>query len=107
MLKDIFNEIVNKNKKAAIDKIVDSIADGYVDIKVYDESSGEKKLVYHDTGDNTVTDWMRQAIIVMLTGDSFSQNGTVNNSITKNSSVTTTQFSTPYVYNTLNNIHSE
>src|SRR5574344_622843 len=110
MLKDIFNRIVNKEKKTMSDRIMESIADGYVDIKVYDESSGTKKLVYHDTGDNTVTDWMRQAIITMLTGDAFSQNGNINeNSYTTSTTSTTltTQFSTPYVYNTLNNIHSE
>ena len=45
-------------------KIV-SLADGYVDIKAYDEN---KELIYHDCGDNTVTDWMRQVIIQLLTG---------------------------------------
>src|SRR5574344_349991 len=107
MLKDIFNEIVNKNKKAAIDKIVDSIADGYVDIKVYDESSGSKKLVYHDTGDNTVTDWMRQAIIVMLTGGCFSPNGKKNTSTTTESATKTEQYSTPCVDTTSNKIHAK
>lgn len=45
-------------------KIV-SLADGYVDIKAYNEN---KELIYHDCGDNTVTDWMRQVIIQLLTG---------------------------------------
>lgn len=45
-------------------KIV-SLADGYVDIKAYNEN---KELIYHDCGDNTVTDWMRQVLIQLLTG---------------------------------------
>jgi hypothetical protein len=76
MIKDILNKITEgKDKKNIIDKITNSIMDGYVDIKAYNEKDGKKELIYHDTGDNTVTDWMRHAIMVMLTGAVFSKNG--------------------------------
>ena len=69
MLKDIF-----KNKKK--EEYINSIFDGYVDIKAYrHEKDGTKKLVYHDTGDNTVTDWMRHIITQLLSGYSFSYSG--------------------------------
>ena len=72
MLKDLFN----RNKNPA-EKILKSIADGYVDIKIYEynKDKTEKKMVYHDTGDNTVTDWMRQAIIQLLAGYPFTKAG--------------------------------
>lgn len=68
MLKDIFEkQFKNKN---AIDKILGSLIDGYVDVKMY----RDKQLVYHDTGDNVVTDWMRHAILMMLVGKSVMKN---------------------------------
>src|SRR5574344_1605689 len=77
MIKDILNKIINKNssRKNIYDTIANSIMDGFVDVKVYNDKNGEHELVYHDTGDNTVTDWMRHAIMILLTGSSFSQNG--------------------------------
>ena len=73
MLKDIF---IKKNKDSTNEKILKSIADGYVDIKAYKHfEDGSKKLVYHDTGDNTVTNWMRHAIMLMLSGYSLSNDG--------------------------------
>ena len=74
MLKDFFKK---KDEKENIkEKVLNSIADGYVDIKAYKhEKNGEKKLVYHDTGDNTITDWMRQTIMLLLSGYCFSYSG--------------------------------
>ena len=67
MLKD-FLKLNNKKTK---DKIL-SLVDGYVDIKAYKHfDDGSKKLVYHDTGDNAVTTWMRQIILQLLTGYCF------------------------------------
>lgn len=63
MLKNLF-----KKKENEFDKIIKSIYDGYVDIKMYDTSSGNKKLVYHDSGDNAVTDWMRDSIAMLIGG---------------------------------------
>lgn len=78
MLKDIFSKFQNNNK----DPINVNIMDGFVDIKCYKVADdGSKKLVYHDCGDNVVTDWMRHTIMVMLTGSVFSKNG---NSILSN-----------------------
>ena len=71
MLKDLFDKFKNKEK----DPINLNIFDGFVDIKGYKIIDGKKKLVYHDCGDNVVTDWMRHAIMVMLTGSVFSANG--------------------------------
>ena len=69
MLKDLL-----KNKKKT-DKAL-SLFDGYVDIKVFKHSEdGNKKLIYHDTGDNTVTDWMRQALLLLLSGHPYSVHG--------------------------------
>ena len=64
MLKDIF-----KKKESLSEKILDSFADGFIDIKMYEcDDDGNKKLVYHDSGDNTVTDWMRDTIVMLLAG---------------------------------------
>ena len=72
MLKDLFKK-KNKNLKETIAK---SLMDGYVDIKAYKhDKNGNKTMVYHDTGDNTITDWMRHAIMLMLSGYSLSFNG--------------------------------
>lgn len=69
MLKDTLNKVFKKEKK---DIVAKSIADGYVDIKVYKQlEDGKEKLVYHDTGDNVVTNWMRSAILQMLSGKAF------------------------------------
>ena len=72
MLKDLFKK-KNKDLKETIAK---SLMDGYVDIKAYKhDKDGNKTMVYHDTGDNTITDWMRHAIMLMLSGYSLSYNG--------------------------------
>lgn len=79
MLKDLFKK-KNKDLKETIAK---SLMDGYVDIKAYKhDKDGNKTMVYHDTGDNTITDWMRHAIMLMLSGYSLSYNG--NNVINNN-----------------------
>lgn len=81
MLKDLFKK-KNKDLKETIAK---SLMDGYVDIKAYKhDKDGNKTMVYHDTGDNTITDWMRHAIMLMLSGYSLSFNG--NNVIDGNES---------------------
>lgn len=81
MLKDLFKK-KNKDLKETIAK---SLMDGYVDIKAYKhDKDGNKTMVYHDTGDNTITDWMRHAIMLMLSGYSLSYNG--NNVINNNES---------------------
>ena len=75
MLKDLFKK-KNKDLKETIAK---SLMDGYVDIKAYKhDKNGNKTMVYHDTGDNTITDWMRHAIMLMLSGYSLSFNGNSN-----------------------------
>lgn len=72
MLKDLFKK-KNKDLKETIAK---SLMDGYVDIRAYKhDKDGNKTMVYHDTGDNTITDWMRHAIMLMLSGYSLSYNG--------------------------------
>ena len=46
MIKDILNKITEgKDKKNIIDKITNSIMDGYVDIKAYNEKDGKKELI--------------------------------------------------------------
>lgn len=74
MLKDLLKKATNKKNN---EKILNAIADGYVDIKIfeYNKDRTDKKLVYHDTGDNTVTDWMRQTIVRLLSGYPLSQQG--------------------------------
>ena len=73
MLKDILSKFQNNKVK---DPLNVNIMDGFVDIKGYKVSEdGKKKLIYHDCGDNVVTDWMRHTIMVMLTGSVFSKNG--------------------------------
>ena len=75
MLKELFKK-PNTNNNKIKDQIAKSLMDGYVDIKAYRyNDKNEKKLVYHDTGDNTITDWMRHAIMLMLSGYSLSYNG--------------------------------
>ena len=70
LLKDKLKKVF-KNNKNTNDKIKLPLADGFVDIKGYKDG----KLIYHDCGDNVVTDWMRQAIITMLAGVSFTKYG--------------------------------
>lgn len=78
MLKDLFNKI--KEKEQNKDPIAVSIADGYVDIKGYKvHEDGTRELIYHDTGDNVVTDWMRHAIISLLGGYIYSKSGNAGN----------------------------
>ena len=73
MLKDILSKFQNNKIK---DPLNVNIMDGFVDIKGYKVlEDGKKKLIYHDCGDNVVTDWMRHTIMVMLTGSVFSKNG--------------------------------
>lgn len=74
MLKDLGRKFLIKNKESVSDKIRNSMIDGYVDIKAYKED----ELIYHDAGDNVVTDWMRHAIMILLTGDSFSKLGSTD-----------------------------
>ena len=76
MLKDLFKI---KEKEQNKDPIKISIADGYVDIKGYKvHEDGTKELIYHDTGDNVVTDWMRHAIISLLGGYIYSKSGNIS-----------------------------
>ena len=85
MLKDLFKP---KKEKTIKDNLNVSIADGYVEIKGYKvNSDGTKELVYHDTGDNVVTDWMRHAIISLLGGYVYSKSG--------NADINTHQYSAP------------
>lgn len=69
LLKDKLKKVFNK--KTESDKIKLPVMDGFVDIKGYKNG----KMFYHDCGDNVVTDWMRQAIITMLAGISFTNFG--------------------------------
>lgn len=94
MLKDIFkNEDKNKDTK---EKVISSIADGYVDIKAYKHlENGKKTLVYHDTGDNTVTNWMRQVIMLLLSGYSLSKNGSMATTVLSSTRQDATCFSKP------------
>lgn len=93
MLKDIFKQ---KEEKIDKEKILSSIADGYVDIKAYKHSEdGKKTLVYHDTGDNTVTNWMRQAIMLLLSGYSLSKNGSVASTVQTSTRQSSACFSKP------------
>lgn len=95
MLKDIFEKHL-KNKNIT-DKLFSSLMDGYVDIKAYRETENGKQLVYHDTGDNVITDWMRQALMLMLVGKSVivsNDNLNVGNEKTKPSGNTAEQNST-------------
>ena len=79
MLKDLFKP---KKEKTIKDNLNVSIADGYVDIKGYKvKPDGTKELIYHDTGDNVVTDWMRHAIISLLGGYVYSRSGNADASI--------------------------
>lgn len=81
MLKDIFAKFFEQDSKVISDKILNSLADGYVDVKAYRDTEDGKELVYHDTGDNVVTNWMRQAIMMMLAGYSYSNDGTDTESL--------------------------
>jgi hypothetical protein len=77
MLKDLFKQ--KKPKDENKERLSLSIADGYVDIKGYKiHKDGTRELVYHDTGDNVVTDWMRHAIISLLGGYIYTSSGRDN-----------------------------
>ena len=78
----------------------------YTSYKVID---GKKKLVYHDCGDNVVTDWMRHAIMVMLTGSVFSSNGnsTLPDPRASSSRTTAVGFSMPGQTNQYHSAKSE
>ncbi len=71
MLKDIIKNLMKRDNVEISDVIKNSLVDGFVDIKAY---KGDE-IVYHDAGDNVVTDWMRQAILTLLTGDSYGKLG--------------------------------
>lgn len=75
MLKDILGKFI-KEKEVNKDEIKNNFIDGFIDIKAFRDN----ELVYHEAGDNAVTDWMRQAILLLLTGDSFSTMGSTNTS---------------------------
>lgn len=77
MLKDIFKNIVRKDStKGVEDKIKSPVMDGEVEIWGYKHNEdGEKTLVYHNIGDNTVTNWMRHAIMMLLSGYAFGAYG--------------------------------
>lgn len=77
MLKDIFKNITAKNNKNSLeDKINKSILDGEVEIWGYKhDDKGNKTLIYHNVGDNTVTNWMRHAIMMLLSGYAFGAYG--------------------------------
>lgn len=63
---------MKKNKK----NFECSLMDGYVDIKSYKvDKDNNLKLVYHDTGDNSVTVWAKQVILEALCGRIMSKNG--------------------------------
>lgn len=73
MLKDLFK--TNKANKEK-EKILLNLMDGYVDVKAYKhKDDGSKELIYHNTGDNTVTNWMRHTLMMLLSGYSYSNNG--------------------------------
>lgn len=76
MLKDLGKKFIKRKPESISDKIRNSMIDGYIDIKAYKEN----ELIYHDAGDNVVTDWMRHAIMILLTGDSFSKLGSTDGS---------------------------
>lgn len=100
MLKDIFEKHL-KNKNIT-DKLFSSLMDGYVDIKAYRETENGKQLVYHDTGDNVITDWMRQALMLMLVGKSVvtdSESLIVGDKKTKPSGNDATQNGNGYILN--------
>ena len=92
MLKDLFKK-QQKNKKK---DFINSIADGYVDVKAYKHGeNGEKKLIYHNTGDNTITDWMRQAIMLILSGYPLSYSGNNKIDVSTESKADADQISRP------------
>lgn len=80
MLKDLGKRFIKKEEKkeSLSDMIRNTLVDGFVDVKAYKEN----ELIYHDAGDNVVTDWMRHAIMIMLTGDNFSKLGNTNGTST-------------------------
>ena len=83
MLKNLLN--LKQSKKTENDKM-EKILDGYVDIKIYDcKDKDNKKLIYHDTGDNTVTIWMKQVILKLLAGINTSSKGENLLDVTHNS----------------------
>lgn len=73
LLKDKLKTFFNNN--SVNENIKLPFMDGFVDIKAYQKKDGKRSLVYHDCGDNVVTDWMRHAIMMMLTGNNFSSVG--------------------------------
>lgn len=75
------------------------ILDGYVDIKIFNENN---ELVYHDSGDNTVTQWMRQVLLELLSGFNYQKEDYDEDEFNKRSFSFTDQSSTrvnPYLLN--------
>ena len=103
MLKDF----LKLNNKKAKDKIL-SLVDGYVDIKAYKHfDDGSKKLIYHDTGDNAVTVWMRQIILQLLTGYCFGEGHMLTVDTDNDNSVDTVSVTkpNPAAHNSLSNLN--
>lgn len=97
MLKDIFKK---KNKEDIKEKICQSLMDGYVDVKAYRyDDKNNKQLVYHDTGDNTVTNWMRQVILQLLAGVPYSKQGNDGSEITNPAEAGTASITSYNSYN--------
>lgn len=61
---------MKKKKEKNLFEKIDN-AKGEVTIKAYKD----EKLVYYDSGQNAVTNWMRQIILMLLTGNGFSSKG--------------------------------
>lgn len=109
MLKNIFKnkEKNTKNKEKLLNR---SLMDGYVDIKVFrNTGDNEKKLIYHDTGDNVVTNWMRHSILLLLTGSNFSAVGKTSGSFTDSSASESSSeaISKPYTNDSDIVVHSD
>jgi hypothetical protein len=71
---DFFNKLkkyVGKNTNQ-IEDFTNSIH-GYV--KLVGRNVRLNKTIYHDEGENVVTDWMRHTLLMLLTGASFSRTG--------------------------------
>ncbi|MDR0677009.1 MAG: hypothetical protein LBF97_08255 [Elusimicrobiota bacterium] len=70
--------------------------EGWVDITSTNKRTGE--IVYKNSGDNVVTDWMRHTLLMLLTGASFSRTGTtifpIQNPSATNSRNSPLQFTT-------------
>jgi hypothetical protein len=76
MLEKLWNKWKKTGNSSGLSDYINGLdVTGEVDVKAY--KNGE--LIYRDIGNNVVTDYMRECIMVLLTGSGFSKNG--NNSI--------------------------